>query len=321
MNAAFRATHRRYAPDIVLHIGVATSRDYYSVEHHANRDGYQFPDVDGRNGCEAGEKRWREEGLPPVLLPGPTGTEEAELEMNANNGDEHGEDDTTGELKEPVPGEEDLENEDAHQPEEHKPESSSAASATNTNIPPYLIKSPHIPGKTQHPWWNVDVNDAKLVFHRACRTGPYRAEQGHVRRTTRHAKAVFSKGRLFHPAPPDDALIDCWRAHCPPARHQAGQEGQDQSPQPIDVRLSTDAGNYLCEFIYYTSLAYACRKRAMRSALFLHVPGGTDEASITRGVEVTVALMKTVVECWERKVPGREEGEAETEAKTDGKRE
>ncbi|KAF4627910.1 hypothetical protein G7Y89_g10246 [Cudoniella acicularis] len=37
---------QQYNPDIVLHVGLAVERDYFAIEHGANRDGYQqYPDV------------------------------------------------------------------------------------------------------------------------------------------------------------------------------------------------------------------------------------------------------------------------------------
>ncbi|KAJ5670049.1 uncharacterized protein N7477_005412 [Penicillium maclennaniae] len=57
-------------PDIVLHIGIASPRPYYSVESLAHRDGYFITDIQGRTGFEDGERRWKELGLPPTLTPG-----------------------------------------------------------------------------------------------------------------------------------------------------------------------------------------------------------------------------------------------------------
>ncbi|KAJ5214935.1 hypothetical protein N7468_010614 [Penicillium chermesinum] len=71
----FVAAHGRH-PDLVLHIGIAATRLYYSVEALAHRDDYQIADVDGRTGYEDGEKRWRELGLPPILTPGRAPTED-----------------------------------------------------------------------------------------------------------------------------------------------------------------------------------------------------------------------------------------------------
>jgi pyroglutamyl-peptidase len=74
------------------------------------------------------------------------------------------------------------------------------------------------------------------------------------------------------------------------------------------VKLSRDAGRFLCEFILYTSLAYrlidakmddAKAQERKGKAAFLHVPGGTDEASIARGRNIAEAAIRAVVGSWE----------------------
>jgi pyrrolidone-carboxylate peptidase len=71
----------------------------------------------------------------------------------------------------------------------------------------------------------------------------------------------------------------------------------------MDLRMSDDAGHYLCDFIYYSSLAYLYKAQRPRKVLFLHVPAmGTDEF-IQRGTDLVVNLIRAIVE-------------SETEAKT-----
>ncbi|EED22059.1 pyroglutamyl peptidase type I, putative [Talaromyces stipitatus ATCC 10500] len=67
----FSRTHNGLRPDLIVHIGIASTRRYYSVESQAHRDNYRIPDVDGRSGYHDGEKIWREKGLSPILVPGP----------------------------------------------------------------------------------------------------------------------------------------------------------------------------------------------------------------------------------------------------------
>lgn len=62
-----------------------------------------------------------------------------------------------------------------------------------------------------------------------------------------------------------------------------------------DVRVSEDAGRYLCDFIYFSSLAEVERKGEERRVLFLHVPVEADEVSVERGVEITTELIRAVV--------------------------
>lgn len=71
-----------------------------------------------------------------------------------------------------------------------------------------------------------------------------------------------------------------------------------------DCRPSKDAGHYLCDFIYFNSLAwYGRRSRKIvdgmasdRPVLFLHVPAESDEASLARGKVVATALIQAMAE-------------------------
>jgi pyroglutamyl-peptidase len=65
-----------------------------------------------------------------------------------------------------------------------------------------------------------------------------------------------------------------------------------------DVRVSDDAGRYLCDFIYYTSLVEFWRQEKDMKVLFVHVPGDTDDAAIDRGRAVIVGLVWAMVESW-----------------------
>ncbi|OQO11292.1 hypothetical protein B0A48_05548 [Cryoendolithus antarcticus] len=72
----------------------------------------------------------------------------------------------------------------------------------------------------------------------------------------------------------------------------------------LDVRSSDDPGHYLCDYIYFNSLAWFARKDASsehangkkRPALFLHVPADSDDASLTKGIVVTEALLRAIAE-------------------------
>lgn len=67
----FAREHNGNRPDLIVHIGIASTRKYYSIEAQAHRDNYRIPDVEGRSAYQVGEKIWREQGLPFVLSPGP----------------------------------------------------------------------------------------------------------------------------------------------------------------------------------------------------------------------------------------------------------
>lgn len=64
----------------------------------------------------------------------------------------------------------------------------------------------------------------------------------------------------------------------------------------LDIRISEDAGRYLCDFIYYSSLAYLTKKNEERRVVFLHVPTASDEASVKTGVDITLELIRAMVQ-------------------------
>lgn len=61
------------------------------------------------------------------------------------------------------------------------------------------------------------------------------------------------------------------------------------------MRISEDAGRYLCDFIYFSSLAHLTKKGEDRRVVFLHVPVEATEAAIKTGVEVTIELIRAMV--------------------------
>jgi pyrrolidone-carboxylate peptidase len=160
----FAAANSGRRPDLIVHIGIASPRQYYSVETLAHRDDYIITDIDGRTGYEVGEKLWRQLDLPPILIPG-----------RAN---------------------EDPSSTSSYQPQEQ--------------------------------------------------------------------------------------FLDTWQSFAPKS----------------DLRISKDAGHYLCDFVFYTSLSLALQKGQDRNVLFLHVPGGSEDEDIDQGRVVALALIKTMVACW-----------------------
>ncbi|KAJ5286668.1 hypothetical protein N7478_002354 [Penicillium angulare] len=172
----YAAANQGRRPDLIIHIGIATPRPYYSVESLAHRDDYNITDIEGRSGYEEGEKRWKQQGLPALLSPG--------------------------------------------------------------RAIPIIERSDDKHNLTEH------------------RGGPY---------------------------PPNDHFLQTWKANA-----SAG----------LDIRISHDAGHYLCDFIFYTSLALAMQQGQDRNVLFLHVPGAAEDVDIKRGREITLALIKTMVTCW-----------------------
>ncbi|OCK76180.1 peptidase C15, pyroglutamyl peptidase I-like protein, partial [Lepidopterella palustris CBS 459.81] len=74
-----------------------------------------------------------------------------------------------------------------------------------------------------------------------------------------------------------------------------------------DVRLSEDAGNFMCGFIYYNSLAHFYKKAngGERPVMFLHVPNLPTEEDIKSGREVACALIRALVESWRKDGKGK----------------
>lgn len=64
----------------------------------------------------------------------------------------------------------------------------------------------------------------------------------------------------------------------------------------MDLRISEDPGHYLCDFIYYSSLSHLYRSGERRRVLFLHVPSDASEHGIKLGTELTVQLIRSMVE-------------------------
>lgn len=63
-----------------------------------------------------------------------------------------------------------------------------------------------------------------------------------------------------------------------------------------DIRISEDAGRYLCDFIYFSSLAYLEKKEEDRRVVFLHVPVNADDIAIENGIEITIELIRALVQ-------------------------
>lgn len=63
-----------------------------------------------------------------------------------------------------------------------------------------------------------------------------------------------------------------------------------------DIRISEDAGRYLCDYIYYSSLAQLLRKEEERRVVFLHVPVDSDDAALKTGLQITLELIRALVQ-------------------------
>ncbi|KAI0526060.1 hypothetical protein F5B22DRAFT_267036 [Xylaria bambusicola] len=69
-----------------------------------------------------------------------------------------------------------------------------------------------------------------------------------------------------------------------------------RSPKNLDLRVSEDAGHYLCDFIYFSSLAHLWKQQRAKKVVFLHVPLHSDAESLKRGVELVLTLIRSIVE-------------------------
>ncbi|KAK3691234.1 hypothetical protein LTR37_018766 [Vermiconidia calcicola] len=70
-----------------------------------------------------------------------------------------------------------------------------------------------------------------------------------------------------------------------------------------DCRASEDAGHYLCDYIYFNSLACSDGgKFSDRPVMFLHVPAETDQDTLEKGQQITVALIKAMADHWSQSV-------------------
>ncbi|KAK5658769.1 hypothetical protein OQA88_1580 [Cercophora sp. LCS_1] len=82
----------------------------------------------------------------------------------------------------------------------------------------------------------------------------------------------------------DDVLVR-WKGYC----------GADK-----DLRISEDAGRYLCDFIYYSSLAELYKRGRERNVVFFHVPCENSERNFEIGRGLLVELIRAVVESGEK---------------------
>jgi pyrrolidone-carboxylate peptidase len=60
--------------------------------------------------------------------------------------------------------------------------------------------------------------------------------------------------------------------------------------------ISEDAGRYLCDFIYFSSLTHLLKANEKRNVVFLHVPADASDKAITTGRELTLQLIRSLVE-------------------------
>ncbi|KAI1503237.1 peptidase [Biscogniauxia marginata] len=62
------------------------------------------------------------------------------------------------------------------------------------------------------------------------------------------------------------------------------------------LQISDDPGRYLCDFIYFSSLAHLSKRQRPKKVVFLHVPQHADQKSLNLGKELALALVRSIVE-------------------------
>lgn len=74
----------------------------------------------------------------------------------------------------------------------------------------------------------------------------------------------------------------------------------------VPTEESNDPGHYLCDYIYFNSLAWFARRNQQitdgrvedRPVLFLHVPAESDAVTLQKGVVATTALVRAMADSW-----------------------
>ncbi|KAI1807387.1 peptidase [Daldinia bambusicola] len=70
----------------------------------------------------------------------------------------------------------------------------------------------------------------------------------------------------------------------------------ERSPDNLRLQISDDAGHYLCDFIYFSSLAHLYKQGRPRKVIFFHVPLHSDPEPVSRGKELALQLIRSVCE-------------------------
>jgi pyroglutamyl-peptidase len=96
-----------------------------------------------------------------------------------------------------------------------------------------------------------------------------------------------------------DQLLSLWQGHSSVSEEQLWSFGLLLTILPKeydDLRISEDAGHYLCDFIYYSSLSELWKHQRPRKTVFLHVPADASPSSVERGRDLTLNLIRSIVE-------------------------
>ena len=84
-----------------------------------------------------------------------------------------------------------------------------------------------------------------------------------------------------------DAVLQRWRDYT----NKSLPDGASH-----DLRISGDAGRYLCDFIYTSSLAHLWKQGERRRVAFLHVPAAATAERVAVGLGLVVELIRALAE-------------------------
>ncbi|OJD12933.1 hypothetical protein AJ78_06539 [Emergomyces pasteurianus Ep9510] len=273
---AFKNDHDGRPPDFVMHIGMASTRDYYAVETVAHRDDYRITDVDGDVGVDEGEAVWKALGLPEVLRPGPC------IMPDDDEGHEGDEGDANAVSRKSSTAVYTTRGISATVVTDTTTTTSNTVTTTTTSTSTTTTTTTTTTKMSSPDEEKVQQQQQEQHEHQQ-QQQEEKEEHNPIRNTIVTTITSAASQTPTAPYPPDAHFLKTW---------------QSFAPCKADVRLSEDAGRYLCEFIYYTSLAHAYKERSNRSVVFLHVPGRTDDEAIQIGREVAVGLVRCLVACW-----------------------
>jgi pyroglutamyl-peptidase len=94
----------------------------------------------------------------------------------------------------------------------------------------------------------------------------------------------------------EDVLVR-WQANARVSDGRGKDRGKGRGmAKEWDLKASDDVGNYVCGFVYYISLEWLWKKKKAAKVLFFHVPNLKSKEEFERGRDITVALIKAVVE-------------------------
>jgi len=105
-----------------------------------------------------------------------------------------------------------------------------------------------------------------------------------------------------------DGVYEGWRANLTDY-----SDGSGEGKLLVPTEESNDPGHYLCDYIYFNSLAWFSRQSRKvggesgggvetegeeRPVLFLHVPAESDAVTLRKGVVATTALLRSMADSW-----------------------